>query len=665
MYSRKELANAIRALSIDMVERANSGHPGAPMGMADIAEVLWRDFFKHNPLNSKWANRDRFVLSNGHSSALLYSLLHLTGYNLSIKELKNFRKLGSKTPGHPEFGCTEGVDITTGPLGQGLANAVGMAISERTLGAYFNRKNYSIVDHYTWVFVGDGCLMEGISHEACSLAGTLSLGKLIVFYDSNKISIDGPVINWFSENTKKRFEAYNWHVVEADGHNTLSISNAIRAAKQNINKPSLIICNTIIGFGSPNKANQEIVHGAPLGKIELELTKKNMGWKYSDFFIPKEIYSLWNAEKKGKEIEEKWNNIFKNYEKEYPDLALEYKRRINNLLPKNWKKEINSLISTLQENSETIATRQASQKVLSFIGKILPELIGGSADLSPSNLTIHHNSVSIKNNHNGNYIHFGVREFGMTAISNGISVYRGFIPYTATFLVFSEYAKNAIRMSALMKTKQIFIYTHDSIGLGEDGPTHQPIEQLTHLRLTPNLSVWRPSDQVETAVAWKCAIENESGPTALILSRQNLIQFNRNKEQLKNISKGAYIIKDTDKNKIDLILVSTGSELSLTLEVSKKIDSLGYSSRVISMPSADTFDKQNIEYKQYLFPEKVIKRVAIEAGITDFWYKYVGLNGKIIGINRYGESAAGEVLYSEFGFTIENIVNKLKLILNK
>ncbi|WP_343152873.1 transketolase [Buchnera aphidicola] len=664
MYSRKELANAIRALSIDMVERANSGHPGAPMGMADIAEVLWRDFFKHNPLNSKWSNRDRFVLSNGHASALLYSILHLTGYDLSIKELKNFRKLGSKTPGHPEFGCTEGVDITTGPLGQGIANAVGMAISERTLGAYFNRKNYSIVDHYTWVFAGDGCLMEGISHESCSLAGTLGLGKLIVFYDSNKISIDGPVIDWFTENTKKRFEAYGWHVVdEVDGHDTLSISNAIVEAKKNTKKPSLIICNTVIGFGSPNKSNKEIVHGAPLGKTESDLTKKNMNWKYPEFFIPKEMYNIWNATKKGKEIEEKWNNIFSDYEKEYADLALEYKRRIDGSLPTNWKKKINYLINSLQEDSKTIATRQASQKILSFIGKMLPELIGGSADLSPSNLTMHCNSVSIKNNHNGNYIHYGVREFAMTAISNGISVYRGFIPYTATFLVFSEYAKNAIRMSALMKTKQIFIYTHDSIGLGEDGPTHQPIEQLSHLRLTPNLSVWRPSDQVETAVAWKCAIEKKDGPTALILSRQNLVQSNRSKEQLKNISKGAYIVKDT-KNIPDLILISTGSELSLTLKVSKKIDSLGYSSRVISMPSADMFDKQNIEYRKYLLPEKVIKRVVIEAGITDFWYKYVGLHGKIIGINRYGESASGEALYSKFGFTIESIVKKIKSLLS-
>ncbi|WP_343153802.1 transketolase [Buchnera aphidicola (Mindarus keteleerifoliae)] len=665
MYSRKELANSLRALSIDAIEQANSGHPGAPMGMADIMEVLWRDFFKHNPLNPKWPNRDRFVLSNGHASALLYSILHLTGYNLSMDELKNFRKLGSKTPGHPELGSTEGIDVTTGPLGQGLANAVGIAIAERTLGAYFNRQDYSIVDHYTWAFVGDGCLMEGISHESCSLAGTLELGKLIVFYDSNKISIDGPVVNWFSENIKKRFEAYNWHVVEnVDGHNSKSIFNAILEAKKNVKKPSIIICKTIIGFGSPNKSNREIVHGAPLGKVESNLTKKNIGWKYPEFFIPEDMYNVWNAQKKGQVLEKKWKDILKNYKKEYPKLSLEYKRRICNLLPENWNKKMNFFINELQNNPEIIATRQSSQKILSFIGKILPELIGGSADLSPSNLTMHSNSVSIKNNHNGNYIHYGVREFGMTAISNGISVYGGFIPYSATFLVFSEYAKNAIRMAALMKIQQIFIYTHDSIGLGEDGPTHQPIEQLSHLRLTPNLSVWRPSDQVETAVAWKFAIERKKGPTALILSRQNLKQFKRTNKELENVSKGAYIIKEAEKCQPNLILISTGSELFLTLKVSKKIDALGYSCRVISMPSSDKFEEQSKEYKQYLFPKKIKKRIAIEAGITDFWHKYVGLEGKIIGINRYGDSASGEVLFSKFGFTVEHIVKKIKLFLN-
>ncbi|WAI18188.1 MAG: transketolase [Buchnera aphidicola (Acyrthosiphon caraganae)] len=663
MCSRRELANAIRMLSIDAVQNAQSGHPGMPMGMADIAEVLWRDFLKHSPKNPNWNNRDRFILSNGHGSMLLYSLLHLTGYNLSIEELKNFRRINSKTPGHPETGETPGVEITTGPLGQGLANAVGMAIAERTLSSYFNRPEYDIVDHYTWVFVGDGCLMEGISHEVCSLAGTLNLGKLIVFYDKNGISIDGKISNWFTDDTAKRFESYNWHVVDnVNGHDSKSITKSIKEAKLILDKPSIIICNTIIGFGSPNKSGTAESHGAPLGEMEIALTRKELCWKYPPFQIPQKIYEKWNFIEKGLEFEQKWNKKFSLYQSKYPDLFIEYSRRINKELPLNWNEVTKNYIHFLQSNKQNIASRKASQNTLENYAKILPELIGGSADLSPSNLTMWSGCNSITDNFSGNYIHYGVREFGMTAIANGISHHGGFIPYTATFLMFVEYARNAVRMAALMNTKHIFIYTHDSIGLGEDGPTHQPIEQLASLRMTPNIDVWRPSDQVETAVAWKKAIEKKSGPTALILSRQNLNQFHRNSKQLDGISYGAYILYDSEKL-LDVIFISTGSELNITLMAAKKLVALGYSVRVVSMPCTNVFDRQDPAYKEFILPSYVIKRIAIEASIEDFWYKYVGINGLVIGMKTFGESASAEDLFQKFGFTIENIVNKSIILL--
>jgi transketolase len=663
MFSRKQLSNAIRILSIDAVQTAQSGHPGMPMGMADIAEVLWRDFLKHNPKNPDWSNRDRFVLSNGHGSMLLYSLLHLTGYDLSIEELKNFRQINSKTPGHPEIDITPGVEVTTGPLGQGLANAVGMAIAERILSSYFNRNEFNIVDHYTWVFVGDGCLMEGISHEVCSLAGTLNLGKLIVFYDKNGISIDGPVFNWFTDDTVKRFESYNWHVVDnVNGHDPESIICSINKAKSVKNKPSIIICNTIIGFGSPNKSGTAEIHGAPLGEEEVALTRKKLNWKYPPFTIPLDMYKKWNCVKKGVEIEEKWKEKFFFYKEKYPDLAVEYLRRVNNQLPKNWFEIAQSYIADLQNNPKNIASRQASQNVLEKFGKMLPELIGGSADLSPSNLTKCSFSNSIFKNVSGNYIHYGVREFGMTAIANGIFHHGGFIPYTATFLIFFEYARNAVRMAALMDTKHIFVYTHDSIGLGEDGPTHQPIEQLATLRMTPNLDVWRPSDQVETACAWKYAIEKKSGPTALVLSRQMLFQSEKNVTQLKNIARGAYVLYES-KALLDLIFISTGSEVNITLLAAKKIVSLGYSVRVVSMPSTDVFDRQDDTYKESVLPSNFNKKIAIEASVEDFWYKYIGLNGVIIGMKTFGESAPAEHLFKKFGFSVDNIVNKAMMLL--
>ncbi|QCI21414.1 transketolase [Buchnera aphidicola (Hyadaphis tataricae)] len=663
MFSRKQLSNAIRILSIDAVQTAQSGHPGMPMGMADIAEVLWRDFLKHNPKNPAWSNRDRFVLSNGHGSMLLYSLLHLTGYDLSIEELKNFRQINSKTPGHPEIDVTPGVEVTTGPLGQGLANAVGMAIAERILSSYFNRNEFNIVDHHTWVFVGDGCLMEGISHEVCSLAGTLNLGKLIVFYDKNGISIDGPVCNWFTDDTVKRFESYNWHVLDnVNGHDPESIICSIKKAKSVKNQPSIIICNTIIGFGSPNKSGTAEIHGAPLGEEEVALTRKKLNWKYPPFKIPLEMYKKWNCVKKGIEIEEKWKKKFFFYKEKYPNLAVEYLRRVNNQLPKNWFETAQSYIDYLQNNPKNIASRQASQYVLEKFGKMLPELIGGSADLSPSNLTKCSFSNSIFKNLSGNYIHYGVREFGMTAIANGIFHHGGFIPYTATFLIFFEYARNAVRMAALMNTKHIFVYTHDSIGLGEDGPTHQPIEQLATLRMTPNLDVWRPSDQVETACAWKYAIEKKSGPTALILSRQMLFQSEKNLTQLKNIARGAYVLYES-KALLDLIFISTGSEVHITLLAAKKIVSLGYSVRVVSMPSTDIFDRQDDTYKESVLPSNFNKKIAIEAGVEDFWYKYIGLNGVIIGMKTFGESAPAEHLFKKFGFSVDNIVNKAMMLL--
>lgn len=665
MSSRKELANAIRALSMDAVQKANSGHPGAPMGMADIAEVLWNDFLHHNPSNPHWANRDRFVLSNGHASMLLYSLLHLSGYDLPLEELKNFRQLHSKTPGHPEVGYTPGVETTTGPLGQGLANAVGMAIAERTLAAQFNQPGHDIVDHYTYVFMGDGCLMEGISHEVSSLAGTLGLGKLIGFYDHNGISIDGETDGWFTDDTAKRFEAYHWHVIhEIDGHDSEALKKAIKEAQSVKDRPSLIICRTVIGFGSPNKAGKEEAHGAPLGEEEVALARKQLGWKYPPFEVPKEIYQAWDAKEAGEKAEASWKEKFAAYAKAHPTLSAEFKRRTEGKLPENWQKTAQHYIEQLQANPDKIATRKASQNSLNAFGPVLPELLGGSADLAPSNLTIWKGSKSIKEDSAGNYIHYGVREFGMTAIANGIALHGGFVPYTATFLMFVEYARNAARMAALMKARQIMVYTHDSIGLGEDGPTHQAVEQLASLRLTPNFSTWRPCDQVEAAVAWKAAIERQTGPTALILSRQNLAQMERSPEQLKAVSRGGYILKDSD-GKPDIILIATGSEMEITVEAAKTLGDEGHKVRVVSIPSTDVFDAQDEAYQESVLPPNVSARVAVEAGIADYWYKYVGLKGAIVGMTTFGESAPAGKLFPFFGFTAENVVAKARKVLGK
>ena len=663
MSSRRELANAIRALSMDAVQKANSGHPGAPMGMADIAEVLWRDFLQHNPTNPAWLDRDRFILSNGHGSMLLYSLLHLSGYDLPIEELKNFRQLHSKTPGHPEIGYTPGVETTTGPLGQGLANAVGLAIAERTLAAQFNRPDHEIVDHHTYVFMGDGCLMEGISHEVCSLAGTLGLGKLIGFYDHNGISIDGETEGWFTDDTHKRFESYNWHVIgDIDGHDADAIREAIKEAQSVTDKPSLIICRTIIGFGSPNKAGKEESHGAALGEAEVALTRKQLGWNYPAFEIPAEIYQQWDAKAAGAEREKAWDAKFAAYKEAHPELAKEYERRMNGEMPANWETEATRFIQELQANPQKIASRKASQNSLEAYGKMLPEFLGGSADLAPSNLTIWSGSKSIKEDPAGNYIHYGVREFGMTAIGNGIAHHGGFVPYTATFLMFVEYARNAARMAALMKARQILVYTHDSIGLGEDGPTHQPVEQIASLRLTPNMSVWRPCDQVETAIAWKAAVERHHGPTALILSRQNLLQPERTPEQIENIKRGGYVLKDCDGTP-EVILIATGSEIEITLGAADKLTSGGHKVRVVSLPSTDLFDAQDAAYRESVLPSGVKARVAVEAGIADYWFKYVGLDGAIVGMTTFGESAPASQLFPEFGFTVENIVSHAEALL--
>lgn len=663
--SRRELANAIRALSMDAVQKANSGHPGAPMGMADIAEVLWNDFLKHNPNDPHWLDRDRFILSNGHASMLLYSLLHLTGYDLSMEEIKNFRQLHSKTPGHPEIGYTPGIETTTGPLGQGLANAVGLAISERTLAAQFNQPDHEIVDHYTYVFMGDGCLMEGISHEACSLAGTLGLGKLIGFYDHNGISIDGETEGWFTDDTAKRFEAYHWHVVhEIDGHDPEAVKKAILEAQSVKDKPSLIICRTVIGFGSPNKAGKEESHGSALGEEEVALARKQLGWKYPAFEIPKEIYQAWDAHQKGEKAQQSWNEKLAAYKKAHPELAVEFIRRTSGELPENWQSQSQAYIEKLQSEPAKIASRKASQNALNVYGPMLPELLGGSADLAPSNLTIWKESVSLKEDHAGNYIHYGVREFGMTAIANGIAHHGGFVPYTATFLMFVEYARNAARMAALMKARQIMVYTHDSIGLGEDGPTHQAVEQLASLRLTPNFSTWRPCDQVETAVAWKAAIERHHGPTALILSRQNLAQMERTPDQVKDIARGGYVLKDAG-GKPDLILIATGSEVEITVLAAEKLTGAGHNVRVVSLPSTDVFDAQEEAYRESILPSDVTARVAVEAGIADYWYKYVGLKGAIVGMTTFGESAPADKLFPFFGFTVENIVAKAEKVLGK
>ncbi len=657
MPSRRELANAIRALSMDAVQQAKSGHPGAPMGMADIAQVLWFDYLQHNPSNPNWVNRDRFVMSNGHGSMLIYSLLHLSGYDLPIEELKNFRQLHSKTPGHPEYGYAPGIETTTGPLGQGITNAVGMAIAERSLAAQFNQPGHDIIDHATYVFLGDGCLMEGISHEACSLAGTLGLGKLMAFWDDNGISIDGEVEGWFTDDTAARFEAYGWHVIrDVDGHDPGQVIAAIDAAKAETGKPSLLCCKTTIGFGSPNKQGKESCHGAPLGEDEIALTREALGWAHPAFEIPADIQSEWSAIEKGQALEAQWQAKLDAYAKAHPELAVELQRRLAGDLPENWQQATSEYINGLQANPAKIASRKASQNALNAYGPLLPELMGGSADLAGSNLTIWSGSKGItKDDASGNYVYYGVREFGMSAIMNGIALHGGFKPYGATFLMFMEYARNAVRMAALMKVPAIFVYTHDSIGLGEDGPTHQPVEQMAALRLTPNLSNWRPCDQVESAVAWKAAIENQQGPSTLVFSRQGLAQQERSAEQVANIAKGGYVLVDCDGTP-DIVLIATGSEVELTVAAAATLSEKGHKVRVVSMPSTDVFEQQDASYQESVLPAAVTKRVAVEAGIKDYWYKYVGLNGRIIGMDTFGESAPAADLFQHFNITAEAVV---------
>ncbi|WP_336347475.1 transketolase [Pseudomonas monsensis] len=663
MPSRRERANAIRALSMDAVQKANSGHPGAPMGMADIAEVLWRDYLKHNPSNPSFADRDRFVLSNGHGSMLIYSLLHLTGYDLSIDDLKQFRQLHSRTPGHPEFGYTPGVETTTGPLGQGLANAVGFALAEKVLGAQFNRPGHNIVDHHTYVFLGDGCMMEGISHEVASLAGTLGLGKLIAFYDDNGISIDGEVEGWFTDDTPKRFESYNWQVIRnVDGHDPEEIKTAIETARKSP-LPTLICCKTTIGFGSPNKQGKEDCHGAPLGDAEIALTRQALNWNYGPFEIPADIYAEWDAKEKGRAAEAEWDQRFAAYSAAFPTEANELIRRLSGELPADFAEKASAYIAEVATKGETIASRKASQNTLNAFGPLLPEMLGGSADLAGSNLTLWKGCKGVSaEDASGNYMYYGVREFGMTAIMNGVSLHGGLVPYGATFLMFMEYARNAVRMSALMKKRVIHVYTHDSIGLGEDGPTHQPIEQLTSLRTTPNLDTWRPADAVESAVAWKNALERKDGPSALIFSRQNLQHQERDAGQIADISRGGYVLKDC-AGEPELILIATGSEVGLAVQAFDKLTEQGRKVRVVSMPCTSVFDAQDAGYKQSVLPLQVSARIAIEAAHADFWFKYVGLEGRVIGMTTYGESAPASALFEEFGFTLENILGQAEELL--
>jgi len=656
MPSRRERANAIRALSMDAVQKANSGHPGAPMGMADIAEVLWRDYLSHNPGNPQWANRDRFVLSNGHGSMLIYSLLHLTGYDLTIDDLKNFRQLGSRTPGHPEYGYTAGVETTTGPLGQGLANAVGMAVAEKVLAAQFNRPGHSIVDHHTYAFLGDGCLMEGISHEVCSLAGTLGLNKLIAFYDDNGISIDGEVHGWFTDDTPARFEAYGWLVIRnVDGHDPDEIRTALETARKS-ERPTLICCKTVIGFGSPNKQGKEECHGAALGAEEVALTRAALGWNHAPFEIPADIYAAWDAKTAGAAREAEWNQRFAAYRAAFPELAAEFQRRLAGELPADFAAKAAAYVAEVAAKGETIASRKASQNALNAFGPLLPEFLGGSADLAGSNLTLWKGCKALKaNDASGNYLHYGVREFGMSAIMNGIALHGGFIPYGATFLVFMEYACNAVRMAALMKQRVLFVYTHDSIGLGEDGPTHQPVEQLAGLRSTPNLDTWRPCDAVESAVAWTCAVERRDGPSALVFSRQNLPHQTRNEAQIADIARGGYVLKDC-AGEPELILIATGSEVGLAVQAFEALTAQGRRARVVSMPSTSLFDRQDAAYRQVVLPLEVGARIAIEAAHADFWYKYVGLEGRIVGMTSFGESAPAGALFEHFGFTLDNLL---------
>lgn len=655
--NRQQLANAIRVLSADAVQQANSGHPGAPMGMADIAEVLWNDFLSHNPKNPNWHNRDRFVLSNGHGSMLIYSLLHLTGYDLSADDLKNFRQLHSKTPGHPEYGYTPGVETTTGPLGQGIANAIGMAIAEKTLSAQFNTQEHTIVDHNTYTFMGDGCLMEGISHEACSLAGTLGLGKLVAFWDDNGISIDGEVEGWFTDDTPARFEAYGWHVIAGvDGHNADELHAAIAKAKAETSKPTLICCKTVIGKGSPNKQGTENCHGAPLGADEITLVREGLSWDAAPFDVPADIKAAWDGSAKGADAEQAWQSTFDAYQAANPEKASEFLRRMTGELPANWADQTAKLVNQVNEEAATIASRKASLNSLNQLGPLLPELIGGSADLAGSNYTIWSGSKGINaDDASGNYLYFGVREFAMAAISNGIALHGGFKAYGGTFLVFADYMRNGMRMSALMKQPVIYVLTHDSIGLGEDGPTHQPIEHVASLRLIPNMSLWRPCDAVESLVAWKMAIETQDKPSSLVFSRQNLAHQTRSPEQIANIEKGGYILKDSAGTP-DVILIATGSEVALAVDASKTLEGKGYAVRVVSMPSTDHFDAQDSAYKESVLPTSVTKRVALEAGIADYWYKYVGLQGAVVGMNSFGESAPAGLLFEHFGFTVDNVV---------
>ena len=661
MAQRKELANAIRALSMDAVQKANSGHPGAPMGMADIAEVLWNDHLKHNPDNPDWSDRDRFVLSNGHGSMLIYSLLHLTGYELSIDDLKNFRQLHSKTPGHPEYGYAPGVETTTGPLGQGITNAVGMAIAERSLAAEFNRDGHDIVDHNTFVFLGDGCLMEGISHEACSLAGTLGLGKLIAFWDDNGISIDGHVEGWFTDDTPKRFAAYGWHVVaDVDGHDPAALDKAIVEAKEVTDKPTMICCKTTIGYGSPNKAGTHGCHGAPLGDDEVALTRKELGWEYEPFVIPQDIYDGWDAKNKGLRAEAEWNDKFAGYKADHPELAAEYQRRMAGELPSDWADKAAAFVKSVDDKAESLATRQASLKSIEGYAPLLPEMFGGSADLGCSNLTEWSGYKPMRaDTPDSNYVNYGVREFAMSAIMNGLSLHGGFIPFGATFLMFSEYARNALRMAALMKVQSIFVYTHDSIGLGEDGPTHQAVEQIPTLRMIPGMSVWRPCDTVESAVAWQAAIEKQDGPSCLIFSRQGLPYQERSAEQIASIRKGGYILKDCDGTP-DVIIIATGSEVALAMGAAEKLADKKV--RVVSMPSTTVFDAQDEDYRETVLPGNVTARVAVEAAVTGGWYKYVGLDGAVVGIDRFGESAPAGQLFELFGFTVDNVVKAVNSV---
>ncbi|GGM21131.1 transketolase [Pseudomonas asuensis] len=656
MPSRRDRANAIRALSMDAVQKANSGHPGAPMGMADIAEVLWRDYLKHNPVNPKWADRDRFVLSNGHGSMLIYSLLHLTGYDLSIDDLKNFRQLHSRTPGHPEYGYTAGVETTTGPLGQGIANAVGFALAEKIMAAQFNREGHNIVDHYTYVFMGDGCMMEGISHEVCSLAGTLRLSKLIAFYDDNGISIDGEVHGWFTDDTPKRFEAYGWQVIRnVDGHDPEEIKTALETARKS-DQPTLICCKTVIGFGSPNKQGKEESHGSALGEAEVAATREALGWKHAAFEIPQDIYAEWDAKEAGSKAEEKWNTRFAAYAEAHPELAAEFTRRMAGELPADFDEKASAFIREVAAKGETIASRKASQNCLHFFGPLLPELLGGSADLAGSNLTMWKGCKPVvEEDASGNYMYYGVREFGMSAIMNGVALHGGLIPYGGTFLMFMEYARNAVRMSALMKQRIIYVFTHDSIGLGEDGPTHQPVEQIASLRYTPNLDTWRPADAVEAAVSWKTALERKDGPSALIFSRQNLPHHLRDNETEAAIAHGGYVLKSCE-GEPELIFIATGSEVSLAVQAYDKLTAEGRKVRVVSMPCTSAFERQSPEYRQSVLPVEVGARIAIEAGIADYWYKYVGLDGRVIGMTTYGESAPAPALLEHFGFTLDNVL---------